>query len=252
MRNNFNGTQQFIKMRDMVKVSAPTEDGDVDDWMRRFDLPVEGQIADLADSTAIEPLGTAAWDYFASHTAVHDLARGIVASTFYFQLRRMPVYDKGLYTCYGRILCRVPVSNPGFPSLMHKIESLSATFSVQGRTLSTKGSSFDRLGNFCKPVITHVSKLDDRVHARLEFSNTQKYYISASPISVASLIKLQKLDWPCARTGTLGRRGPLKRRQPQDTQPRKYRATNCTKIGREHSKVQSDSARDTRCNAPSP
>ncbi|KAF2022613.1 FabD/lysophospholipase-like protein [Setomelanomma holmii] len=93
LQYNFNGIQQFEKMRDMIKVSTVTQDKDVDQWIRRFDLPVEGPPADLADPAAIDSLGAAAWAYFAPHPEVHNLARSIIASTFYFQLRQMPVYE---------------------------------------------------------------------------------------------------------------------------------------------------------------
>jgi hypothetical protein len=222
MRYNFDGTQQFTNMRDMIKVSVPQEDNDVDHWIRRFDLPVDGPLADLADPAAIDPLGTAAWEYFSALPLVHDLARSIIASMFYFQLRRMPVYEKGGYTCYGRIRCRIPITHPGFSSLMHKLDSLSCTFSVQGRTLTHNGSRFDRLGNFSKPVCVYVSTFDEPVHTRLKFGNTRPYYVSASPKSVQSLVKLQKLDWPGARMGALAK-GPLKRRRPLEGYIRKQR-----------------------------
>jgi hypothetical protein len=218
MQYNFNGAQHFRNLRDMVKVSIPSQDDNVNQYIRRFDLPVNGPLADLADPAAIDPLGAAAWQYFSSSADVRDLARSIIASTFYIALRRMPVYEKGRYTCYGQILCRIPVTNPGFESLMHKLDTLSATFSVQGRTLSTRASRFDRLGNFCKPVCVYISRLDECVHARVQFANTRAYDLSASPISVASLIKLQKLDWPGACMGA-PKRGPVKRRQPQNVQP---------------------------------
>jgi hypothetical protein len=217
LQNNFDGSQQFRNMRDIVKVSVPAEADNVDQYIRRFDLPVDGPLADLADPAAIDPLGAAAWQYFSSSAEVLDLARSIIASTFYFELRRMPVYEQGRYTCYGRILCRIPAAHSGFVSLMHKLDTLSATFSVQGRTLSTRRSRFDRLGNFSKPVCLYVSEFDERVHACVHFANTHAYYLSACPVSVASLIKLQKLNWPGAYIDS-SERGPVKRRQPQEVQ----------------------------------
>jgi hypothetical protein len=234
MQYNFDGSQQFRNMRDMVKVSVPAEDDNVDQYIRRFDLPVDGPLADLADPAAIDPLGAAAWQYFSSSAEVHDLARSIIASTFYFELRRMPVYEKGRYTCYGRILCRIPVTNPGFASLMHKLDTLSATFSVQGRTLSRRMSRFDKLGNFSKPVCLYVSRFDECVHARVQFTKTHGYYLSASPISVASLIKLQKLNWPGACMYP-SEQGPIKRCQPQKAQACKRKRREAPRsVVREH------------------
>lgn len=221
MRYNFNGRQQFMNMRDMFKVPVSHAKTDVRDWAHRFDLPIDGPLADLANPAAIDPLGAAAWDYFIQQPALHSLARGIIASTFYFQLRCMPVYEKGRYLCFGRILCRIPVTNPGFASLIHKIGVMSVRFSVQDRTLSSKTSNVDRLGNFSMPVCVHVAKLDELVHTRLRFADAQTYYASASPMSVESLVRLQKLDWPSVRTCT--RRSSRKRSLPQSEHSQKRR-----------------------------
>ncbi|KAH6380444.1 hypothetical protein HBI08_239800 [Parastagonospora nodorum] len=103
-RENFDGDKQFASMRHVMDTSAPGDAGEIDGWFRRFNLPLDGQLPDLADADAIDNLAEAAWSYFESHEPIRELALSSIASLFYFELRCMPAYGNGRYTCYGRIL----------------------------------------------------------------------------------------------------------------------------------------------------
>jgi hypothetical protein len=254
MHYNFNGKHHFSSMRDMVKVMSK-KPCDVRHWLRRFDLPLGKELPDLADAYAIDGLGDAAWKYFAAQSSVHDLAHGILASNFYFQLRSMPMYENGQYTCWGRILCRVPVTHPGFSSLMQRLVSMSAQFLVQGRTLSSKGSNYDRFGNFSKPVSFRVPKIEDHVGISIRFGEAGIYHISASPMSIEALVMLQKLDWPNVFVARAATHGPKKRNlTPPDGRPQKrQRHGRLRGKSRPSSRDQLYSAaRRERSNAPSP
>jgi hypothetical protein len=256
MHYNFNGEHHFSSMRDIVKVMSK-EPTDVRHWLRRFNLPLDKELPDLADAHAIDGLGDAAWKYFAAHPSVNDLARGILASNFYFQLRCMPMYENGQYTCWGRILCRIPVTHHGFSSLMDRLTSMSAQFIVQGRTLCTKASNYDRFGNYSKPISFRVPKIDDHVKVSVRFGEIGIYDISASPVSIEALIKLQKLDWPNVyvakavtrglnkRSWTLQGDGQSRKRQRQDRSWGKSHSTSSDHL-------MYDAARRERSNAPSP
>jgi hypothetical protein len=201
-RDNFDGDKQFASMRHVMDISAAGEASEIDGWFRRFNLPLDGQLPDLADADAIDSLAEAAWSYFESQQGIRELALSSIASLFYFELRRMPTYENGRYTCYGRILCRISVLNPALTKLIKKLEEASARFVVCGRTLlaiRSKFASLDRSGNFSKPVCLHVSSLSDPIDMRLRLPDTQLLPISASPSSIALLVKLQRLDWPGSR-----------------------------------------------------
>lgn len=198
-RDNFDGDKQFASMRHAMDVSAPGDAGEIDGWFRRFNLPLDGQLPDLADANAIDSLAEAAWSYFESHQPIQELALSSIASLFYFKLRCMPAYENGRYICYGRILCRISVRKPALDRLMQKLEEAGARFVVNGRTLLAVRSKFvslDRSGNFSKPVCLYVSSLSDPIDMRLRLTDTQLLPISASPSSIASFVKLQRLDWP--------------------------------------------------------
>lgn len=195
---SFDGDKKFANMRHVMAATFPKEAGDVDDWLRRFNLPLDGGLPDLADARAMETLADAAWNHFASDPAVHDLANAVIASCFYLELRCMPMYEQGLYICYGRILCRIPVTKPAFSGLMRKLDSLGAQFLVQKRTvrnIRATALSVDRTGNFSKPVCVRVRDLKDQVDVRLRFQGSCGYHISASPVSMDTLIRQQRLEW---------------------------------------------------------
>jgi hypothetical protein len=201
-KDNFDGDKQFASMRHVMHVSAPGDTNEIDSWFRRFNLPLDGQLPDLADANAIDNLAEAAWSYFESYQPIQELALSSIASLFYFELRCMPAYGNGRYTCYGRILCRFSVLSPALPKLIEKLEEASARFIVNGKTLlavRSKFASLDRSGNFSKPVCFHVSSLSDPIDMRLRLTDTQILPISASPSSIASFAKLQRLDWPGSR-----------------------------------------------------
>jgi hypothetical protein len=194
---NFDGDKQFAKTRNMMSIAFPNGADAIDQWLRRFNLPLDGELPDLADAHAIEGLANAARTHFASDPALHDLAHAIYASTFYTELRCMPLYENGHYICYGRILCRIPVTKPVFSAFMRKFDTIGARFLVQkrkarvGKPMTT---SFDHTGNFSRPFCFRVRDLDDLLDIRLEFSGTRSYQISASPLPINTFVKLQKLE----------------------------------------------------------
>jgi hypothetical protein len=197
-QENFNGDKQFESMRQVLLASG-NGSTELDGWFRRFNLPLEGQLPDLADAGAIDSLAETAWSYFESSYPIQQLALSLIASLFYYELRCRPIFENGHYTCYGRILCRIPMSNPAFPTMMEKLDQAHARFVVHGRTLPTTGSRFSTFNpskNFSKPVLFHVSSLSDPIEMSLRFVNTQQLPISASPSSIASFVELQRLDWP--------------------------------------------------------
>ena len=127
---NFDGDKKFALMRQILAASLPGGVADVDRWLHRFNLPVEGELPDLADASATGNLAKAARSYFTTDSAVRDLANAALALSFYFKLRpgRMLIYERGSYTCYSLIRCRIPRISPAFSTLMQKLDDLDVNF----------------------------------------------------------------------------------------------------------------------------
>jgi hypothetical protein len=199
---NFDGDKRFAIMRQMMAVTLPDGAAGIDEWLHRFNLPVDGELPDLADAPAIPSLAEKACSYFSSDPAVRDLADAILASSFYFELRSMPIYEQGYYSCHGRILCRVPGTKPAFSVLMRKLDSLGAQFQVHMRMPGPSKSMstwLDQAGNFSRPVCLRVPSLEDQLDVRLKLQGSRTHHISASPLSFNTLIKLQMLEWSALR-----------------------------------------------------
>ncbi|KAL5410093.1 hypothetical protein PMIN04_010752 [Paraphaeosphaeria minitans] len=214
---NFDGDKKFASMRHMMAATAPAGTADIDGWLRRFNLALEDELPDLADVGAMDDLAESAWALFPSDPALHDLARAILASSFYFELRCMPIYENGYYTCYRRILCRIPVTKPVFSELMQKLDAMGARFLIQERTtreIKPTATSFDHTGNFSKPVSLRVRDLEDPLDVRLRFSGTRAYHISASPVSIDTLIKQQKLEWESLSHTVVGYNCSTEKKRP--------------------------------------
>lgn len=236
-QGSFDGTRTSNELYAMLSIAGR----DPDRWYRRFDLPIEGQLPDLADSRAMNGLASDAFAHFASNRTVNDLAMAILASNFYIELRRMPVYSNGSYLCYGRILSRISVANRGFESMIRRLDSLGARFIVQGRLYKEPKLTVlttDHVGNFCKPVLLCVEELDKELDVRLQFPNAKSYDISANRMTIDSLIERQRLNWVGIHDA---RRTCL---CPRTTHPvtQKRSCTHDTEVGAKSSKRRRDSA----------
>jgi hypothetical protein len=197
---NFDGDKRFALMRHILAASLPGGVASVDRWLHRFNLPVEGELPDLADASAMGNLAEAARSYFTTDSAVRDLADAALALSFYFELRPgcMPIYERGSYTCYGLIRCRIPGISPAFLTLMRKLDRLGADFQIQMQVCDTRqamSASIDRHGNFGKPVCMRVPSLNDELDIRLRLHGDRIHPISASPLSFKTLVDLQMLEW---------------------------------------------------------
>jgi hypothetical protein len=212
MAHHFDGDKEFQEMRHALSMGLPEEANDIDQWFRRFNLPLDATLPDLADAQAMDSLADAAQEHFTSDPAVDDLARAVLASCFYFELLCLPKFENGLYECYGRILCRMPVTAPAFESLMRQINSASAQFVVpHGERVIA--AAFDRTGNFNKSISFRIKRLDELVSIRLLLLDTYSYHISTSPFSIESLIKLQKLEWAVLKVTNPRASSSTKRKQ---------------------------------------
>ncbi|KAF9730292.1 hypothetical protein PMIN01_12225 [Paraphaeosphaeria minitans] len=229
---NFDGDKKFASMRNMMAATLPNGTGDVDGWLRRFNLSLEEELPDLADARAMDDLANAAWVLFTSDPALHDLARAVLASSFYFELRCIPMYENGYCTCYVRILCRIPVTKPAFTGLLQKLDAMGARFLLQKRTarqIKPVAASFDQTGNFSQPVSLRVRDLEEPLDVRLRFLGTRGYHISASPVSIDTLIKQQKLELASLSHAGSAYNSPTKKRRPSGHCHRKVKR-HCSSV----------------------
>jgi hypothetical protein len=229
---NFDGDKRFASMRQMMAVTLPNGAAGMDEWLHRFNLPVVGELPGLAEAETIPSLAEEACSYFSSDPAVRDLADAILASSFYFELRCMPMYEQGYYTCHGRILCRIPVTKPAFSELMRRLDSMGAQFEVDQMRMFGPSKSMstwlDQAGNFSRPVRLCVRSLEDQLDVRLKLQGSRTHHISASPLSFNTLIKLQMLEWSALRDSQSTMTAVNKKRRSTDCSSRAVKRRRLT------------------------
>lgn len=201
-----------------IKATLPGDSCDIDHWLHRLDLPMDAQLPDLADAQAMDRLSVAAFEHFSSLPDVEHLARALIASSFYFALHAMPKFENGYFSCYGRVLNRFPATSAGLAPLLHKMNVAKAQLIIQGRQISLNNARLllDRTGNICKPVHFRVKKLTELVDVRLKTKGKPAQHISASPLSIENVIKLQKLNWPGMHNKHSAKGRPAKRPRSAD------------------------------------
>lgn len=222
LNENFDGDKRFALMRQILAISLPGGIAGIDEWLHRFNLPIEGELPDLSDVSAVESLAEAARAYFTADPTVRDLADAALALTFYFELQpgRMPVYERGSYTCYGMIRCRIPGVNPAFCQLLQMLDCLDANFQIQMQVNDSRepmSECLDRHGNFSKLVCLRVSSLDDELDIRLRLHEDRIHHISASPLTFKTLVDLQMLEWSALKEAQTATKVVSKKRRLDDS-----------------------------------
>ncbi|KAH3938663.1 hypothetical protein HBH98_242720 [Parastagonospora nodorum] len=139
---NFDGNKKHLQICEVLRAAAYEDSDHHGSWFHRYNLPVEGQLPDLADADAIDGLAELARSHFETDPSVQELASSLIASLFYFELRCLPLYEEATYKCYGRIRCRISVADTAFNRLMQTLQGARARFIVCGKTLPVLRSKF--------------------------------------------------------------------------------------------------------------
>lgn len=132
----------------------------------------------------------------------------------------MPVYERGSYTCYGMIRCRIPGVNPAFCQLLQMLDCLDANFQIQMQVNDSRepmSECLDRHGNFSKLVCLRVSSLDDELDIRLRLHEDRIHHISASPLTFKTLVDLQMLEWSALKEAQTATKVVSKKRRLDDS-----------------------------------
>ncbi|CUS07175.1 unnamed protein product [Tuber aestivum] len=143
-----------------------------------------------------------------SNLALNAAAWAIIASLFYFELERPPVYGPWGYVCEGRILCRLGVVSQGL--ILEGLERQQARFVRCGEPLT---GEYGRTAHFTVVDLQVEVSIDLYVH------HEGSRPIGGSPFTVHELMQRQHLDRPFGTANHLKRHPaisatapPMKRR----------------------------------------
>jgi len=179
----------------------------------RFDIGFKGEEPGLDNTSKIQELRSQARAEFSNSRELDDLARSMVASFFYFELKPTPKYRDGNILCAGNILCRLRVGNFALEVFFSQLSKSSARFLLDERALSgaVEDRSFiDRSENFRKRVEFSLCDRQRKMSIFLKKGSYPPNNVSGSLFSVDSLIAVQGMD------AYFDRADHKKRKQPDD------------------------------------
>ena len=172
-----------------------------------FDMDFDGQEPDLDNTSKMQDLQAHARAEFSESKELHNLARRVVASRFYFELESRPRYEKGQISGAGHISCRLRSDDPALEVLLDQLSENSARFLLGDRVLPDvikpgvidDRSFVHRSGNFRKRLEFNVSDRQHKILIALKEGSSIPNGISGSPFSVDSFIAVQGMDAPFGR-----------------------------------------------------
>jgi hypothetical protein len=135
-----------------------------------------------------------------------EIITALLASSFYFELDRLPIYDNQYYRCEGSIRCR----NNGLGAvraLVRLIPSFALEFTFDMGTLATvnEGDVCSWCQRFSKSVVFYVRHPSQTIAISLRTSDLSYHNLSSFPKPVEWFVTQQRLE---ARFGVADHHAP--------------------------------------------
>jgi len=145
---------------------------------------------------------------------VQKCADNLLAALFYIELLAVPIFNRGWFTCTGRILCRLARSDHALRTLARRLRDTKAHFYLdfdQKLPCVTEQSyrAIDCGAAFSQGIVFKVSSLQALVDIKIDGLTKRARSISNCPYMIETLIKDQGLHY------TFGSRSGKKRIQPE-------------------------------------
>ncbi|KAM3064677.1 hypothetical protein ACMFMF_011838 [Clarireedia jacksonii] len=154
------------------------------------------------------------WQASANHN-IQNCAERLLASLFYIELDGLPRFDRSVFVCRARILCRLNPSSKGLRVLAGRLRDKGARFHLDFHHAVLAFDSdiindIEAGKSFSKFIVFRIRSLTDSVDIKIDGIVSRQRSISNCPYKVETLIKDQSLD--CA----FGRRGIKKKSKIQN------------------------------------
>jgi hypothetical protein len=153
----------------------------------------------LDDYSALDKLKATAKDAIRKGHNVHLMQDIVVASMFYFEFDKMPVWRGTAWHCEGSILCRLELSLDGRRALYERLRRSTAFFFVFGTPVSCVDQSLRGTPSFRRRIHFSLPTLLDDVRITLGGITSAHVRISGLPRTARDLLELQQFDTPFGR-----------------------------------------------------
>jgi hypothetical protein len=194
----------------------------------RFNIEFFGDEPELDDVQFMPNMRQQAKTQALLNNDIQNCSDNLLSALFYLELTAVPTFDRTLFTCRGRILCRIGPSHPALRALARRLKVAHAHFYLGGEQKfpCVDEESYMLLemgGPFQRAVTFKVASLQDFVDIKVDGIKVdigdgikgvkrRARSISNCPYKVETLIKDECLD--CV----FGSRRGRKRQHPQMTQ----------------------------------
>ncbi|CZR55716.1 uncharacterized protein PAC_05604 [Phialocephala subalpina] len=190
--NFFVGETRWQELQNSLPVHARNR-------YHRMNVEFYGDEPDLDDLQVMPNLSRQATIQALSNDDVQRCADNLLASLFYLELKDQPTFDNSLYTCRGRILCRIGPSHQALRPLANRLKTLNANFYLdfEQRVPCMNDESHIRVeagGEFSCPISFKVTSLEDFIDVKIDKITMRARSISNCPYQINTLIQDEGLD----------------------------------------------------------
>ncbi|TVY13661.1 Calcium-independent phospholipase A2-gamma [Lachnellula arida] len=115
----------------------------------RMNIEFNGDEPELDDLHVMASLRQQAKIQALSNDNVRKCADNLVASFFYLELDRLPAFERSLFSCTGRICCRIGPTNKALQALAYRLKEAQARFylSFDRSVVCVDGNSYEDIRN---------------------------------------------------------------------------------------------------------
>ncbi|KAL8939686.1 MAG: hypothetical protein Q9216_003226 [Gyalolechia sp. 2 TL-2023] len=159
----------------------------------RWNIPLYGEEPRIDDIEQIDRLRASVHVQADREENRRQTAVALLAATFYLELKDIPPFECGQYTCHGMIKCR-----NNFEAVLEALTRLCGdgiTFRTDQIGLgSLSGNDMCSMcGRYVKDVVFNVRHLEETISIRLQYQQRHRRKISGFPHSVSWFLKQQRL-----------------------------------------------------------
>lgn len=183
------------RWRELCNSLAP----EVRDRYHRLNIEFLGSEPALDDTQVIPGLRQHVQWQASANNEVEQCADNLLASLFYIELDGMPVFDRTVFVCQARILCRLGPSSKGLAVLATRLMEKRAKFHLDfHRYVFAIGADMlidiEAGRPFSKTIVFKVRSLKDSIDIKLDGIVSRQRSISNCPYMVETLIEDQGLN----------------------------------------------------------
>jgi len=172
---------------------------DFRDRYHRMNIEFYGEEPSLDDVGAITTLQKQAKTQASSNKAVQKCADNLLASLFYIELDGVPEFDRTVFVCKGRILCRIGPTHRALRALIIRLKDFVARFHLDFEQSITCVDtsimrSIEKGRPYSRRFTLKVMSLEDTVDIKVDGLTRRARSISNCPYKLRTLITDQGLD----------------------------------------------------------